>query len=124
LLKTFGAAAISKILKRSLNGLKWPLLRMLLSAREIMKFDNAEKSTSLDRLVTPWRQSLDWPCQGRMLRGGLSLSRHGRGDPAHPGNYRNGLWRRAPTAIAVSCPMCQVQSDLRQQDINKQTGRN
>jgi heterodisulfide reductase subunit B len=26
--------------------------------------------------------------------------------------------------IAVSCPMCQVNLDLRQQDINKQTGKN
>ena len=25
--------------------------------------------------------------------------------------------------IAVSCPMCQVNLDLRQQDINKQTGK-
>ena len=32
--------------------------------------------------------------------------------------------RAGADCIAVSCPMCQVNLDLRQQDINKQTGKN
>jgi heterodisulfide reductase subunit B len=32
--------------------------------------------------------------------------------------------RTGADCIAVSCPMCQVNLDLRQQDINKQTGKN
>jgi len=126
LLEDVGLPAITRSLKRSLNGLKVACYYGCLLVRppEIMKFDDPENPTSLDRLVKAMGgQSLDWPCKVECCGGGLSLSRT---DVVI--QLTEGILEMACAAgadcIAVSCPMCQVNLDLRQQDINKQTGRN
>ena len=126
LLEDIGLPAITGSLKRSLNGLKVACYYGCLLVRppEIMKFDDPENPTSLDRLVKAMGgQSLDWPGKVECCGGGLSLSRT---DVVI--QLTEGILEMACAAgadcIAVSCPMCQVNLDLRQQDINKQTGRN
>jgi heterodisulfide reductase subunit B len=126
LLDDVGLEAVSRAAKRSLNGLKVACYYGCLLVRppKILKFDDPENPMSLDRLVNAiGGQSLDWPCKVECCGGGLSLSRtdlvvqltHSILDLA---------CGAGADCIAVSCPMCQVNLDLRQQDINQQTGKN
>jgi len=126
LLEDIGLPAITQSLQRSLNGLKVACYYGCLLVRPpgILKFDDPENPKSLDRLVTAMGgQSLDWPCKVECCGGGLSLTRT---DVVV--NLTESILDMAGQSgaecIAVSCPMCQVNLDLRQQDINKQPGKN
>jgi heterodisulfide reductase subunit B len=126
LLDDVGLKAVSRAVKKPLKNLKVACYYGCLLVRppKILKFDDPENPTSLDRLVKAMGgQSLDWPCKVECCGGGLSLSRT---DVVV--NLTDSILDMACQAgadcIAVSCPMCQVNLDLRQQDINKQTGKN
>ena len=126
LLEDVGLPAITKAVKRSLNGLKVACYYGCLLVRppKILKFDDPENPTSLDRLVTAMGgTSLEWPSKVECCGGGLSLSRT---DVVVEltGSIIDMAASVGADCIAVSCPMCQVNLDLRQQDINKQTGKN
>ncbi len=125
LLEDVGLPAIRKSFKRSLNGLKVACYYGCLLVRPpgILKFDDPENPKSLDRLVTAMGgESLDWPCKVECCGGGLSLSRT---DVVLrlTESILDMAVRSGADCIAVSCPMCQVNLDLRQQDINKQPGK-
>jgi heterodisulfide reductase subunit B len=126
LLEDVGLPAITRAVKHSLNGLKVACYYGCLLVRppKILKFDDPENPTSLDRLVTAMGgTSLEWPCKVECCGGGLSLSRT---DVVVEltGSIIDMAASVGADCIAVSCPMCQVNLDLRQQDINKQTGKN
>ena len=126
LLKDVGLPTIKKSLKRSLNGLKVACYYGCLLVRppDILKFDDPENPKSLDQLVTAMGgKSLDWPCKVECCGGGLSLTRTDVVVELSKGIIEMASASGAD-CIAVSCPMCQVNLDLRQQDINKQTGKN
>ena len=125
LLEDVGLQKISKAVKRSLNGLKVACYYGCLLVRppKVVKFDDPENPTSLDKLVKAiGGESIDWPYKTECCGGGLSLSRT---DVVV--QLTDSILGMAQSAgadcIAVSCPMCQVNLDLRQQDIKKQTGR-
>jgi heterodisulfide reductase subunit B len=125
LLEDVGLQTIGNAVKRSLNGLKLACYYGCLLVRppKVMKFDDPENPTSLDKLVkTIGGGSIDWPYKTECCGGGLSLSRT---DVVV--NLTDSILSMAQSAgadcIAVSCPMCQVNLDLRQQDIKKQSGR-
>jgi heterodisulfide reductase subunit B len=125
LLEDVGLEAIEKAVKHSLNGLKVACYYGCLLVRppKIVKFDDPENPTLLDKLVTAiGGESVDWPYKVECCGGGLSLSRT---DVVV--SLTDSILGMAKSAgadcIAVSCPMCQVNLDLRQQDIKKQTGR-
>jgi heterodisulfide reductase subunit B2 len=125
LLEDVGLETIARACKKSLNGLKVACYYGCLLVRppEIMKFDDAENPTSLDRLVKVMGgQSLDWPCKVECCGGGLALSRTDVVVRLTE-SILDMAGRAGADCIAVSCPMCQVNLDLRQQDIRKQTGR-
>ena len=124
LLEDVGLDAIGKALKRSLNGLKVACYYgcLLVRPHEVTNFDDPENPTSLDRLVAAMGgESLDWPDKVECCGGGLSMSRT---DVVV--NLTDAIVGMAKAAgaecIAVSCPMCQINLDMRQQDIEKQTG--
>jgi heterodisulfide reductase subunit B len=126
LLEDVGLPAIKRAVKRPLNGLKVACYYGCLLVRppKVVKFDDPENPTSLDRLVTAMGgTSLEWPCKVECCGGGLSLSRT---DVVVEltGSIIDMAASVGADCIAVSCPMCQVNLDLRQQDINKQTGKN
>jgi heterodisulfide reductase subunit B len=126
LLEDVGLPAIKRAVKRPLNGLKVACYYGCLLVRppKILKFDDPENPTSLDRLVTAMGgTSLEWPSKVECCGGGLSLSRT---DVVVEltGSIIDMAASVGADCIAVSCPMCQVNLDLRQQDINKQTGKN
>ena len=79
---------------------------------------------SLDWLVNAiGGQGLDWPCKVECCGGGLSLSRTDVVVQLTD-SILDMACRAGADCIAVSCPMCQVNLDLRQQDIRQQTGKN
>ena len=126
LLEDVGLAAISRSRKNSLNGLKVACYYGCLLVRPpgILKFDDPENPMSMDKLVTAiGGQSLDWPHKVECCGGGLSLSRTDVVLQLTESILDMAV-RAGADCIAVSCPMCQVNLDLRQQDINKQAGKN
>ena len=126
LLDDVGLKAISRAVKKPLKNLKVACYYGCLLVRppKILKFDDPENPTSLDRLVKAMGgQSLDWPCKVECCGGGLSVSRTDVVVQLTD-SILDMACQAGADCIAVSCPMCQVNLDLRQQDINKQTGKN
>jgi len=125
LLEDLGLETIEQRISHSLNGLKIAPYYGCLLVRppEVTRFDDPENPTSMDRLVTALGgDSLDWPHKVECCGGGLALTRT---DVVV--KLTDSIIRMAQAAgadcIAVACPMCQANLDLRQSDINKETGR-
>ena len=116
--------AITKALRGSLAGMKVASYYgcLLVRPNDGTGFDDPENPTSLDRLVTAMGgTALDWPHKVECCGGGLSMSRT---DVVV--NLTDSVVGMAKAAgaecIAVSCPMCQINLDMRQIDIAKVTG--
>jgi heterodisulfide reductase subunit B2 len=126
LLEDVGLEQIANTVRHSLKGLKTACYYGCLLVRppKVMKFDDSENPTSLDKLVTAMGgESVDWSGKVECCGGGLSLTR--TDVVIQLTDSILGMAQNAGAdCIAVSCPMCQVNLDLRQQDIKKQTGRN
>jgi len=124
LLDDVGLDVIKGALKRSLNGLQVACYYgcLLVRPHEVTNFDDPENPTSLDRLVTSMGGvSLDWPHKVECCGGGLSMSR--TDVVVSLTDSIVGMAKAAGAkCIAVSCPMCQINLDMRQQDIEKETG--
>ena len=125
LLGDVGLDKISKLIKHPLTGIKVACYYGCLLVRppKVVKFDDPENPTSLDKLVKAMGgESIDWPYKVECCGGGLSLTRT---DVVV--SLTDSILGMAKSSgadcIAVSCPMCQVNLDLRQQDIKKQSGR-
>jgi len=123
LLEDIGIDNVKSALKRSLKSLQVACYYgcLLVRPHEVTNFDDPENPTSLDKLVTAMGGiSLDWPHKVECCGGGLSLTRT---DIVI--NLTDSIVGMAKAAgaqcIAVSCPMCQINLDLRQQDIEKQS---
>ena len=123
LLEDVGLDAIKNSIKQSLNGLKVACYYgcLLVRPHEVTNFDDPENPASLDRLVTAMGGiSLDWPHKVECCGGGLSMSR--TDVVVSLTDSIVGMAKAAGArCIAVSCPMCQINLDMRQQDIEKQT---
>ncbi len=125
LLEDVGLEKISGAIKQPLKGLKVACYYGCLLVRppKVVNFDDPENPKSLDKLVKAMGgESIEWPYKVECCGGGLSLSRT---DVVV--NLTDSILGMAKSSgadcIAVSCPMCQVNLDLRQQDIKKETGR-
>ena len=126
LLEDIGLPTLTKSLKRTLKGLKVACYYGCLLVRppEILQFDDAENPKSLDCLVNAMGGvSLEWPCKVDCCGGSLSLSRTDVVLELTESILDMAVQAGAD-CIAVSCPMCQINLDVRQQDINTSTGRN
>jgi heterodisulfide reductase subunit B len=125
LLEDVGLEKISSAIKQPLKGLKVACYYGCLLVRppKVVNFDDPENPKSLDKLVKAiGGESIEWPYKVECCGGGLSLSRT---DVVV--NLTDSILGMAKSSdadcIAVSCPMCQVNLDLRQQDIKKEIGR-
>jgi len=125
LLEDPGLETIQNRVIYSLNGLKVAPYYGCLLVRppEVTQFDDPENPTSMDRLVTALGgESLDWPHKVECCGGGLSLTR--TDVVVKLTDSIIGMAQDAGAdCIAVACPMCQSNLDLRQMDIQKETGR-
>ena len=126
LLGDLGLETIKTKISRSLKGLKVASYYgcLLVRPNEITKFDDPENPTSMDRLITVLGgESIDWPHKVECCGGGLSLTR--TDVVVKLSDNIIGMAQAAGAdCIAVACPMCQVNLDLRQSDIARKTGRN
>jgi heterodisulfide reductase subunit B len=124
LLDDVGADAIHEALHSSLTGVKVASYYgcLLVRPSEVTGFDDPENPSSLDRLVSAMGgTALEWPHKVECCGGGLSMSRT---DVVV--NLTDSIIGMAKLAgadcIAVSCPMCQINLDMRQLDIAKNKG--
>lgn len=125
LLKDVGLGSLRDKLSHSLSGLKVACYYGCLLVRppEITQFDNHENPVFMDHLVeTIGGEPLDWPHKVECCGGGLALTRT---DVVV--NLTDTIIGMAKDAgadcIAVACPMCQINLDMRQSDIQKEKGR-
>jgi heterodisulfide reductase subunit B2 len=125
LLDDIGAEAIEEKLRNSLAGMKVASYYgcLLVRPKEVTGFDDPENPTTLDRLVAAMGgTALDWPHKVECCGGGLSMSRT---DVVV--NLTDSIVGMAKASgaecIAVSCPMCQINLDMRQLDIAKTKGK-
>jgi len=125
LLEDLGLETIEQRISHSLNGLKVAPYYGCLLVRppEVTQFDNPENPASMDRLVTALGgDSLDWPHKVECCGGGLALTR--TDVVVKLTDSIIGMAQAAGAdCIAVACPMCQANLDLRQSDIKKETRR-
>jgi heterodisulfide reductase subunit B len=125
LTKDIGVAKLRKSFTQSLHGLKVACYYgcYLLRPPEVTNFDNPENPTILESLVEAMGgESLDWPGKVDCCGGGLNLTRT---DITVQRSAAIIEMAQAAGAdcIAVACPMCQTSLDLRQNDIEKTTGK-
>jgi heterodisulfide reductase subunit B2 len=120
-----GVEKLRKNIKRSLNGLKVACYYgcFLVRPNKVTNFDDAENPVFLDRLVTVMGgESLDWPCKVDCCGGGLNLTRTDVLVKLSS-SILDMAQASGADCIAVACPMCQISLDLRQKDIERQTGK-
>ena len=125
LLEDIGIEKIAELTVRSLGGLRVACYYgcLLVRPNDVTKFDDPENPTSLDRLVTALGgEGLEWPHKVECCGGGLSMSRT---DVVV--SLTDSILEMAKASgaqcIAVGCPMCQINLDMRQLDIRKQMGK-
>jgi heterodisulfide reductase subunit B len=125
LLQDVGIEKIKESVKHSLNGMKIACYYgcLLVRPNEVTKLDDPENPMFLDKLVTALgAESLDWPHKVECCGGGLSMSR-----TDIVVSLTDSILEMAQASgaqcIAVACPMCQINLDLRQLDIKKQLGK-
>lgn len=124
LLEDIGLDKLKKQFKLSLSGLKVACYYgcLLVRPHEVTGFDDPENPTSMDRLVAAMGgETVDWPYKVECCGGSLNLTRTDVVTRLS-GAIIEMARQSGADCIAVACPMCQASLDLRQKDIEKETG--
>jgi heterodisulfide reductase subunit B len=121
LIKEMGIQKLKKHFTHSLGGLKVASYYgcLLVRPHEVTGFDDPENPTHIDNLVKSMGgESIDWPHKVECCGGGFAISRT---DIVL--ELSHSILSMAKAAggecIAVACPMCQINLDMRQGNINK-----
>lgn len=125
-LQDIGLDRLRKALTATLGGMKVASYYGCLLVRppEITGFDDPENPLSMDRLIEVMGgESLDWPAKVDCCGGSLTLTRTDV-VVGLSGTILDMAKDSGADCIAVACPMCQINLDLRQSDIAAVTGRN
>jgi heterodisulfide reductase subunit B len=121
LIKNIGIKKLQEAFTHSLDGLKVCNYYgcLLVRPKEATNFDDPENPTIMDSLITIMGgESIDWPHKVECCGGGFALTR--TDIVIELSNSILGMAKAADAeCMAVACPMCQVNLDLRQGDINK-----
>jgi heterodisulfide reductase subunit B2 len=119
-----GVDAIRARVRRGLNGLRVACYYGCLLTRppEVVAFDDVEHPHSMDDLLAATgAKPVDWPLKTECCGASLSMTR-----PSVVGRLGYRLLSMARQAgaecIAVACPLCQVNLDLRQADATRDHG--
>ena len=96
---------------------------LLVRPPKVMAFDDPEAPTSMDRVLRAvGAETVDWPGKTECCGANLSLGRTevvlGLVDKLLAQAERAGA-----EVIAVACPLCQANLDVRQGDVNNRLGR-
>jgi heterodisulfide reductase subunit B len=125
LLEDVGIAKLRESLVKSLDGLKVACYYgcLLVRPHEVTGLDNPENPVLMDTLVSALGGlGLDWPAKVDCCGGSASIPRT---DVAV--NLSANIIEMAEASgagcIAVACPMCQSNLDLRQSDMERMTGK-
>ena len=125
LLEDIGVEKISELATHSLNGLKVACYYgcLLVRPHEVTLFDNPENPTSLDRLVNAMGgEAIDWPHKVECCGGVLAITK--TDVVVKLADKIIGMAKDAGAdCIAVACPLCQSNLDLRQLDIQNKLGK-
>jgi len=121
LIKDIGIKKLQESFTHSLDGLKVVNYYgcLLVRPRVATHFDDPENPMMMDSLVTIMGgESIDWPHKVECCGGGFALTR--TDIVIELSNSILGMAKAAGAqCMAVACPMCQLNLDLRQSDINK-----
>ena len=126
LLEDYGKEPLQKAFKYSLNGLRVASYYgcLLVRPQEITNFDDPENPQSMDNLIRAMGgESLDWPYKVECCGNSLSLTTRSDLVVSFSDSIIGMAKAVEAECIAVACPLCQVNLDLRQTDIKKQTGK-
>jgi heterodisulfide reductase subunit B len=125
ILEDVGTKTFREALSHSLQGLKVASYYGCLLVRppEITGFDDPENPVTMDRLINAMGgESLEWPHKVECCGGSLTLTRSDL--VVKLSDSIIGMAKDAGAqCIAVACPMCQINLDMRQEDIFRETGR-
>jgi len=126
LLEDYGVAALENAFKHSLNGLKVASYYgcLLVRPQEVTNFDDPENPQSLDNLIRAMGgECLDWPYKVECCGNSLSLTKKSDIVVGFSDSIIGMAQAAGAECVAVACPLCQVNLDLRQMDIGQQTGK-
>jgi heterodisulfide reductase subunit B len=125
LVRDIGAKQIAARIRQPLRGLKVVCYYGCLLSRppEITGFDDPENPMLMDRICEiAGAESLDWPHKTECCGASFSITKV---DIVH--RLTAGILSMAKQAgaecIVTACPLCQLNLDLRQKDIEKETGQ-
>jgi heterodisulfide reductase subunit B len=126
LLEDIGIDKFQNAFTHTLNDLKVASYYgcLLVRPNKVTNFDDPENPTSMDRLIEAMGgQAIDWSHKVECCGGGFALSR-----PDIVVELSERILGMAEASgaqcITVACPMCQVNLDLRQKDINRKKNKN
>jgi len=124
LARKLGPAAISARVKKPLQGLKVACYYGCLLSRppEVTNFDDAENPTLMDQVIrAAGGEALDWPNKTECCGASYSIT-----DVSIVLKLTRDLLAMAKAAgancIVTACPLCQINLDMRQQDIEQKYG--
>jgi heterodisulfide reductase subunit B len=124
LVNQFGLEGIRAKVRRPLRGLRVACYYGCLLSRppEIVAFDNPEHPVAMDDLLKAvGAEPVDWPYKTECCGAGLSMTH--ASVVSRLGHRLLSMAQQAGAAcIAVACPLCQVNLDLRQADAKKAHG--
>lgn len=126
LLEDLGMAALENAYTRSLAGLNVAAYYgcLLVRPKEITNFDDPENPQSVDKLITSMGgTSLDWPHKVECCGNSLSLTTRSDLVVRFSDSIIDMARAAGAQCIAVACPLCQINLDMRQSDIQKQLGK-
>lgn len=126
LLEDYGLDSLKTLLTHSLEGIKIASYYgcLLVRPAEVTKFDDPENPTSMDNIVSALGgESLDWPSKTECCGNSLSLTTKSNIVVSLSDSIIGMAKAAGAECIAVACPLCQVNLDLRQIDIKRQTGK-
>jgi heterodisulfide reductase subunit B len=125
LVKEIGIKKLQNAFTHTLDGLKVANYYgcLLVRPKGVTNFDDAENPTIMDKLINIMGgEGLDWPHKVECCGGGFALTRTDivleLSNSIHDMAKASGA-----QCVSVACPMCQVNLDLRQSDINKTKGK-
>jgi len=125
ILEDIGTKAFQEALTHSLGGLKVASYYgcLLVRPQEITGFDDPENPVYMDNIIKAMGgECLDWPHKVECCGGSLTLTRSDL--VVKLSESIIGMAREAGAeCIAVACPMCQINLDMRQEDIFREMGR-
>jgi len=125
LIRDFGAKKLQDAFTHSLDGLKVTSYYgcLLVRPHDVTQFDDPENPTLIDNLITIMGgESIDWPHKVECCGGGFALSRTNIVIELS-NSILNMAKASGSQCMAVACPMCQINLDMRQSDIHKTKNR-